>query len=76
MSKYYVLEISFFFEAISNVYPHLTTCIFFIDNSEIYNPRNVPVVIVGHLLHNLAIDFIPQGFALSGLAENLVGEFQ
>lgn len=37
---------------------------------------SAPVVIATHLLHDLAIDLIPERLVLSGGAEDLVGELQ
>ena len=36
----------------------------------------VPVVVAGHLLHDLAVDLISQGLVLGGRAEDLVGQVQ
>lgn len=36
----------------------------------------LPVVIVGHLLHDLAVNLIPQSIVFSGGAEDLVSEFE
>ena len=36
----------------------------------------LPVVVAGHLLHDLAVDLVSEHFVLGGGAKDLVGELQ
>ena len=37
---------------------------------------SLPVVVAGHLLHDLAVDLVPERFVLGGRSKDLVGELQ
>lgn len=41
-----------------------------------WNNLSVPVVVVGHLLHDLTVDLVPERLVFGGGTEDLVGELQ
>lgn len=41
-----------------------------------WNNSGVPVVVAGHLLHDLTVDLVPECLVFGGGTEDLVGELQ